>query len=381
MAENQRGWRQPTYDDQFDQFREEQRRRDEDQHRYPSSENRYNSPGYGSGEMSGSSSRYVGSSNSGHPDHGREQYGSGQGSWEHEQPGNRGWGTAPGRGWGSPGYGGGGYSAGYGSRQHYGTGIGSAGSWGGSSGAMGGTEYGTGGAFRRSSYGTGYVGRYQGQPHWQEQQQGYGDRGFWDKTKDEVSSWFGDEEAERRRVFDRRMLDMEVSRRGMDDYGQARDVRTTYSTSQRGKGPKAYRRSDDRIREDISDRLSDDDRVDASEIEVGVYDAEVTLSGTVDSRESKRRAEDIAEMVSGVQHVQNNLRVNRDAASGSRRITQEMTSSADRPLPRSGLSETTGGPKPLSTADMHGTVPLGTGTSAGLPSTSKSSSGTSGKTK
>jgi osmotically-inducible protein OsmY len=35
----------------------------------------------------------------------------------------------------------------------------------------------------------------------------------------------------------------------------------------------------------------------------------VTLNGTVSSRGLKRRAEDLAEMASGVAHVQNNLRV------------------------------------------------------------------------
>jgi osmotically-inducible protein OsmY len=35
----------------------------------------------------------------------------------------------------------------------------------------------------------------------------------------------------------------------------------------------------------------------------------VTLSGTVTSRMAKRRAEDLADSVSGVEHVQNNLRV------------------------------------------------------------------------
>jgi osmotically-inducible protein OsmY len=34
----------------------------------------------------------------------------------------------------------------------------------------------------------------------------------------------------------------------------------------------------------------------------------VTLSGRVRTREDKRRAEDLAERVSGVTHVQNNLR-------------------------------------------------------------------------
>ncbi|WP_139812138.1 BON domain-containing protein [Ensifer aridi] len=77
----------------------------------------------------------------------------------------------------------------------------------------------------------------------------------------------------------------------------------------RGRGPKGYQRSDERIREDVCDRLSDDRSVDASEIEVRVSNCEVTLSGTVEGREQKRRAEDCAEEVSGVKNVQNNLRV------------------------------------------------------------------------
>ena len=50
-----------------------------------------------------------------------------------------------------------------------------------------------------------------------------------------------------------------------------------------------------------------------TDIEVTVRDREVTLDGTVDSRMAKRRAEDCADAVSGVEHVQNNLRVSRAA--------------------------------------------------------------------
>lgn len=77
----------------------------------------------------------------------------------------------------------------------------------------------------------------------------------------------------------------------------------------RGRGPKGYRRSDERIREDINDRLTDDPWLDATAIEVAVKDCEVTLSGTIRGRDDKRRAENLAESVSGVNHVQNNLRV------------------------------------------------------------------------
>jgi osmotically-inducible protein OsmY len=52
-----------------------------------------------------------------------------------------------------------------------------------------------------------------------------------------------------------------------------------------------------------------DDRVDASNIEVAVKDGEVTLSGTVTSRDDKHRTEDLIERVSGVKGVSNTLRV------------------------------------------------------------------------
>lgn len=77
----------------------------------------------------------------------------------------------------------------------------------------------------------------------------------------------------------------------------------------RGMGPKGYQRSDARISEDVHDRLTDDHWLDARAITVSVASGEITLAGTVDSRESKRRAERITEDVPGVRHVQNNLRV------------------------------------------------------------------------
>jgi hypothetical protein len=95
-----------------------------------------------------------------------------------------------------------------------------------------------------------------------------------------------------------------------DRFGAARE---TYerepAASHRGKGPKGYARSDERIREDVSDRMWLNSWLDASDVEVSVSNGEVTLAGTVPSREEKRRAEDIAESVPGVTHVQNNLRV------------------------------------------------------------------------
>jgi len=64
-----------------------------------------------------------------------------------------------------------------------------------------------------------------------------------------------------------------------------------------------------RIRELVCDDLMDDPWLDASHIEVAVKDGEVTLSGTVEDRDAKRWAEDVADHTGGVKHVQNNLRV------------------------------------------------------------------------
>lgn len=117
------------------------------------------------------------------------------------------------------------------------------------------------------------------------------ERGWWDRASDAVASWFGDEEAERRRRMDEQRA------------------------HRRGRGPKGYRRSDERIREDVNDRLGDDYYIDASDIEVAVASSEVTLTGTVPTRTDKRRAEDIAESVSGVTNVENRLRVKQTGTS------------------------------------------------------------------
>jgi osmotically-inducible protein OsmY len=125
------------------------------------------------------------------------------------------------------------------------------------------------------------------------------DNNWWERTKDKVSSWFSDDDNDRDRSRD-------------------------YGGGHRGKGPADYRRSQDRIREDICDRLTDDDRVDASNIRVQIDDDAVILSGTVSSREEKRRAEDLVESISGVRNVENRLRVGGNALS-----SREYTGNTD----------------------------------------------------
>lgn len=75
-----------------------------------------------------------------------------------------------------------------------------------------------------------------------------------------------------------------------------------------GRGPRGYQRSDERIREDVSERLAQHGQLDASDVEVQVVGGEVTLTGSVPSRHAKRLAEDVAECVFGVREVHNQLR-------------------------------------------------------------------------
>ena len=112
--------------------------------------------------------------------------------------------------------------------------------------------------------------------------QGGFDGDWWERARDKVASWFG--------------------------AGRDRD---RDEGSHRGKGPRGYVRSEERIREDVYDRLSYDPSIDASEINIRVEGTEVVLSGVVHSREEKYRAEDLVESISGVRNVRNDLRVER----------------------------------------------------------------------
>ena len=107
-----------------------------------------------------------------------------------------------------------------------------------------------------------------------------------------------------------------------------------------GRGPKDYRRSDDRVREEICDCMTDDPMLDASEITVQVSEGVVTLSGSVSSRDQKRRAEDVAERISGVKDVTNQLRVSREANGHAHTATRPVTQSESGTPSKSSSSTT-----------------------------------------
>lgn len=78
-----------------------------------------------------------------------------------------------------------------------------------------------------------------------------------------------------------------------------------------GKGPAGYQRADERILEDVCERLTAHGWVDAGEVEVDVTNGIVTLRGEIADRRQKRMAEDSAYDVRGVHDVQNRLTIRR----------------------------------------------------------------------
>ena len=69
--------------------------------------------------------------------------------------------------------------------------------------------------------------------------------------------------------------------------------------------------ADERIWEEVHERLMGHPDLDTPEVEIHVEEGEVTLAGRVDSREAKWLAEEVARTVPGVQDVHNRLKVAR----------------------------------------------------------------------
>jgi osmotically-inducible protein OsmY len=74
---------------------------------------------------------------------------------------------------------------------------------------------------------------------------------------------------------------------------------------------------DERIQADVNDRLAAELPADAAQIQVDVTRGEVTLAGTVNTSEVRRRAEVVAESTAGVVSVMDNLRVRQPGGTGA----------------------------------------------------------------
>ena len=77
----------------------------------------------------------------------------------------------------------------------------------------------------------------------------------------------------------------------------------------RGRGPKGYTRPDERIKEEICERLTRHPEIDASDIEIEARQGVITLTGSVDHRSLKHLVEDLVENVSGVKDIENRIAV------------------------------------------------------------------------
>ncbi|MCR4466646.1 BON domain-containing protein [Burkholderia sp. SCN-KJ] len=95
-------------------------------------------------------------------------------------------------------------------------------------------------------------------------------------------------------------------------YGGEGDYEAQREAMRHRRGPKGYTRSDERIREDVCERLAYALDIDVSDVSVQVRDGRVELDGTVPQRWMKHDIEDIADGCMCVRDVENRVRVRRD---------------------------------------------------------------------
>ncbi|RKU00255.1 transporter [Burkholderia sp. Nafp2/4-1b] len=215
-----------------------------------------------------------------------------------------------------------------------------------------------------------------------EAERGYGNRGGGPSDEGRYGSdrpgfrghhrmgWYGGE-----RDYDprdpRRADAPDLSRFGSDAQRQAMRER---------RGPKGYTRSDERIREDVCERLAHALDIDVSDVTVEVRDGRVELDGTVPSRWMKHDIEDIADSCMCVRDVENRVRVQRDGEHDtgmvlhpSQRTVTPTQPAARDPEPGTGSSSasTSGGAGSGTTTSgttTSGTVTSGTTTSGTMTS-------------
>lgn len=89
----------------------------------------------------------------------------------------------------------------------------------------------------------------------------------------------------------------------------APDAAPDAAPPERPRGARGYRRSDERIYEDVCEALIREPRVDVSEVTVEVRDGIVTLGGHVPVRRMRYMIEDIAAPCRGVKDVDNRISV------------------------------------------------------------------------
>jgi osmotically-inducible protein OsmY len=111
----------------------------------------------------------------------------------------------------------------------------------------------------------------------------------------------------------------------------------TSGTSHTGRGPKGYERSDERLREIICERLTDDPWIDASDVTIEVANKTVKLSGTVNNRQTKYEIEELIERTTNVREIDNQLKVQAPQGQGQGSSRSDQATNTSRTnAPQSG---------------------------------------------
>ena len=126
--------------------------------------------------------------------------------------------------------------------------------------------------------------------------------------------------------------------------------RGEYGRNYRGVGPRSYTRSDERVLEDINERLTEDDYLDATDVTVRCVNGVITLEGTVAERWMKHRAEDLADASSGVKQVDNRLQVQSQRSASEQRTGESTTAQG-----RASTTRQTGGTTASGSSSTRGT--------------------------
>ena len=187
-----------------------------------------------------------------------------------------------------------------------------------------------GGNYSRQDNSTQRYGQQQNQGYGQQHNPGYGGQGYQTPGTQSYGSEGGWQGSQRGSFGGDRNMSERSFGGGMtmgDDFNRNHGARPGWQNQNQGQsygqnqgqnqdnkfgtlGPKGYKRSDERIQEEVCDALSEG-HIDAREIEVSVANGEVTLKGTVTQRQDKQRAEQLAESIRGVGDVNNELRMKR----------------------------------------------------------------------
>jgi hypothetical protein len=243
------------------------------------------------------------------------------------------------------------------------------------------------GGYGPGGYGFGYE---PGQREWPSRggnrERGFGEGPFADTTERPGyfgMGYYGDGGAGPTGGFDQRTRQRNYGSLARDTFSSDRDWQSSNrwggsSGSEQRRlraGPKGYTRSDDRLKEDICERLMMADSVDSTEVTVNVKDGQVTLEGTVPNRRMKHSIEDLVDAAPGVQDIDNRIRVER----GESRFGSSQSGMHTGAQAGTGSGMSSGAGSSAQRSSSTGTPGMSSsGTTAGASTAGGATQGTSG---